>query len=115
MIDNFIPLIHSIWTDYGPWLEDDDIDDIFENFLQDKLSYDEIKRLSEALYDTGREIGFSDLFTELIIFSNWRIIDFSIDLIYDSVSLDIWILSFVLKDIETGKIRACLNQPYKRI
>lgn len=115
MIDNFIPLIHSIWTNYGPWLENDDIDDIFENFLQNKLSCDETKRLSETLYNVTEEIKFSDLFTELIIFSNWRIIDFSIDLIYSSVSLDIWILSFVLKDKKTGKIRACLNQPYKRI
>ena len=66
------------------------------------------------LFDNYGEASFEEIAEYILERSNYEVIMFAIDQVFDSPGLDIYVLSIVAKDKTTGKIITNLHNVYER-
>ena len=102
MEDNLISTLCDLFTEYGSYLN------IEDNYQQYDIE------IPTHLFDSYGEASFEEIAEYILKKSNYEVICFAIDQVFDSPGMDIYVLSIVAKDKTTGKIITNLHNVYER-
>lgn len=101
MEDNLISTLCDLFAEYGEYL------DIEDNFQQYDIE------MPTHLFDNYGEASFEEIAEYILERSNYEVIMFAIDSVFNSPGLDVYVLSIVAKDKTTGKIIANLHNVHE--
>lgn len=101
MEDNIITSLCDLFAEYGSYL------DIEDNYQQYDIE------IPTHLFDRYGEASFEAIAEYILKKSNYEVIMFAIDTVFDSPGLDVYVLSIVAKDKTTGKIIANLHNVHE--
>ena len=102
MEDNIITTLCDLFAEYGSYLN------IEDNYQQYDIE------IPTHLFDSYGEASFEEIAEYILEKSNYEVVMFAMDKVFDSPGLDVYVLSIVAKDKTTGKIITNLHNVYER-
>ena len=101
MEDNIITTLCDLFAEYGEYL------DIEDNYQQYDIE------IPTHLFNRYGEASFEAIAEYILERSNYEVIMFAIDTVFNSPGLDVYVLSIVAKDKTTGKIITSLHNVHE--
>lgn len=111
--DSIIKRAVELFSEYGGTITLD------ENDWEDEFTLGEARLIKNDEIPVNRfggeiEIDLYDLLTARCLTNGYILMEYQSDQVFDSPGLDIYVMSFVIKDIYTDEIHYSLNNVYER-
>lgn len=111
-VDSIIKRAEEIFSEFGGTIncEEENWEDHFTLWEARLIKNGEVP---VEHYCGEMEIGFYDLLTAMCLSNGYALMEYAMDQVFDSPGLDIYVLSFVLKDINSGEFYYSLNNVHE--
>ena len=112
-VDSIINRAKELFAEFGNTITLD------ENNWEDEFALGEIRLIKNDEIPVNRfageiEIDLYDLLTARCLSNGYILMEYQSDQVFDSPGFDVYVMSFIIKDIYTDEIHCSLNNVYER-